>query len=79
VETAPEGIWVTDREGMIRFANPRMAALPGVEVEDLAGQRIEDIILPENLISERIRLRNPREGYESSLTGDSGWQDGTEV
>jgi PAS domain S-box-containing protein len=49
VETANESIWSIDANGIITFANHRIAALIGRPVEEIAGHPITDFIFPEDL------------------------------
>lgn len=47
VETAREGIWVTDDTGATRYANARMAELLGCSMEQMASTHIGDHVLGE--------------------------------
>jgi diguanylate cyclase (GGDEF)-like protein/PAS domain S-box-containing protein len=47
LETAQEGIWVTDRTGATVFVNPTMAALLATDVEALHRARVLDFVPPE--------------------------------
>ncbi len=60
-EFSPDGILVTDGQGIIREANPRVAELFGYAKEELIGQPIE-ILVPQ-----RFRGRHPqhRENYSA--------------
>jgi formate hydrogenlyase transcriptional activator len=60
-EFSPDGILVTDGQGIIREANPRIAELFGYGREELIGQPIE-ILVPQ-----RFRGRHPhhRENYQA--------------
>jgi formate hydrogenlyase transcriptional activator len=60
-EFSPDGILVTDGQGMIREANPRVAELFGYERDELIGQPIE------MLVPRRFRGRHPnhRENYSA--------------
>jgi len=60
-EFSPDGILVTDGQGMIREANPRVAELFGYGKEELIGQPIE------MLVPQRFRGRHPqhRENYSA--------------
>src|SRR5258708_36305000 len=60
-DLSPDAILVTDRQGVIRGANPRAAELFGYTQADLYGRPIE------NLIPQRFRAHHPahRENYEA--------------
>ena len=60
-EFSPDGILVTDGQGIIREANPRVAELFGYEKGELIGQPIE------TLVPQRFRGRHPhhRENYSA--------------
>ncbi len=40
VETAAEGIWLIDAAGLTTFVNPQMAALLGLEPDDMVGREV---------------------------------------
>lgn len=46
VETAEEGIWVSDAQGTTTFLNARAAALFGVSVEEVLGRPVREVLLP---------------------------------
>ncbi|MFW5837202.1 MAG: PAS domain S-box protein, partial [Desulfovibrionaceae bacterium] len=48
VETLQEGVVSLDREGAVTYANPPMARLLGLEVEELAGRKLLDFVAPED-------------------------------
>lgn len=48
VESAQEGIWMVDADFRTTFANPRMAALLGLEPAALAGRPMLDFFFPED-------------------------------
>ncbi len=58
---SPDGIFVTDGDGIIRSANPRASELFGYSPEELIGMSIEA------LVPERFRRRHPshRENYNA--------------
>lgn len=60
-EISPDGIVVTDADGMIREANPRAAELFGYAREELIGKKVDE------LVPERLRERHPghRENYDA--------------
>jgi diguanylate cyclase (GGDEF)-like protein/PAS domain S-box-containing protein len=71
LDTAQEGIWVTDPDGRTVFANPRMAAILGASVTDLEAGSMLDFVDPDerpvvtanDAMSERGEVRR----YETVL------------
>lgn len=70
VETALEGVWMTDPEGVTTFVNPQMAAMLGSDVQDIVGRPFVDFLdedvrerfqqqIAPCLMRERIRLELP--------------------
>jgi PAS domain S-box-containing protein len=49
VETADEGIWVTDADGRTVFANPKMAQMLGLTSQALLGRPMAEFIEPDNV------------------------------
>jgi diguanylate cyclase (GGDEF)-like protein/PAS domain S-box-containing protein len=47
LDTAQEGIWVTDPDGRTVFANPRMAAILGAEISALESGSMLDFVDPD--------------------------------
>ena len=56
VESAPAGLVMVDRQGVIVLANDRVGRLFGYRVDELMGQPIE-LLVPESLRSEHLELR----------------------
>ena len=46
VETASEGIWLSDAEGVARFVNDQACQMMGLPVEQVLGRRSADVLLP---------------------------------
>ncbi|MET0322305.1 MAG: PAS domain S-box protein [Duganella sp.] len=44
VQTAAEGIWMTDADDLTTFVNPTMAAMLGVEVDQVMGRAMTDFM-----------------------------------
>ncbi len=55
LESSFDGVWITDGEGKVVFANSANAALLGVSIEDLLGKTTEQL-REENIISESVVL-----------------------
>ena len=68
VETASEGIWITDVEDRTTFVNPRMAEMLGCTPEELVGESVHDFMderarVPVERNRERRRL-GTKNSYE---------------
>jgi len=79
VETAAEGIWVHDENGVITYANARMAEMLGGTVEELVGRKVEEFFLPEDQSVERIRAANLRSGRKEQFDRRLRRKDGSEI
>lgn len=79
VETAGEGIWMIDPDGVIGYANPRMAEILGCPADQIAGHRLGDFLFPEDLPVERIWLQNRRAGAREQLDRRLRRSDGSEI
>ncbi len=79
VETAAEGIWVHDEAGLITYANPRMAEMLGVTVEELIGRKVEEFFPPADLSMESIRAANLRDGRKEHFDRRLRRSDGAEI
>ncbi len=79
VETAAEGIWVHDENGLITYANARMSEMLGVAVEDLIGKKVEEFFPPADLSMERIRAANLRSGRKEQFDRRLRRHDGSEI
>lgn len=79
VETAAEGIWVQDQEGVITYANARMAEMLGVTADRLTGRKTEEFFFPEDLSMERVRAANLRDGRKTRFDRRLRRDDGSEI
>jgi PAS domain S-box-containing protein len=79
VETAAEGIWVHDNQGMITYANARMAEILGVAAEELPGRNVEEFFLPADLSIERVRASNLQSKRKEQFDRRLRHSDGSEV
>src|SRR5580704_17634277 len=79
VETAGEGIWMVDPEGVIGDANPRIAELLGCSVEQIVGRKVEAFLFAEDLSVERNRFNNRRDGIRAPFDRRLRRADGSEV
>ncbi|MBD2256003.1 PAS domain S-box protein [Pseudanabaena sp. FACHB-2040] len=65
VETANEGIWVIDPEGITLYANPRMGEILGCAAEDLVGQSAFDFVFEEDQQEAKQRFAERLQGVRS--------------
>jgi two-component system, cell cycle sensor histidine kinase and response regulator CckA len=79
VETAAEGIWVRDGNGIITYANARMAEIVGLSVDELVGRKVDEFFLPADLSVERIRAENIRCGRKEQFDRRLRRSDGAEI
>ena len=79
VETSGEGIWVTDSEARITYANPRIAEILGVEVEEVVGRKTRIFFFRPISRSEKIRFENLRQGLKDQFDRRLRRKDGTEA
>jgi two-component system cell cycle sensor histidine kinase/response regulator CckA len=63
VEAVPEGIWLTDPQGLTVFSNRRMAQILGVDFESMAGMSCFACLFPEDVAEARMQ-------FERGLAGD---------
>lgn len=75
-ETAEEGIWVLDPDGLTAFMNRRMASLLGIGLEEALGVSVHDFVRgPDRTALERhLRLRRQgvTERYELTMVRTDG-------
>lgn len=79
VQTAGEGIWTVDPDGIIGYANPRMAEILGCDAEEITGRKVEEFLFPEDHPAERIRFQNRRAGVKEQYDRRLRRADGSEV
>jgi two-component system, cell cycle sensor histidine kinase and response regulator CckA len=79
VETAAEGIWVHDENGVITYANARMAEMLGFAGEELIGRKVEEFFLPADHSMERVRAANLRGGRKEQFDRRLRRRDGSEM
>jgi PAS domain S-box-containing protein len=76
VETAGEGIWMVGPEGVVAYANPRIAELLGCAEDQIVGRKFETFLFPEDHSAERIRFQNrhpgAKEQYDRRLRHSDG-------
>lgn len=79
VETAGEGIWTVDPNGIIRNANPRIAEMLGCGVDQIVSHPVEEFLFPEDIPAERIRFQNRRPGVRDQYDRRLRRADGSEL
>ena len=67
VQTANEGIWVTDEHGCITFANQRLAQMLGYTPEELLRRPVRDFIDPADLADHEHQTERGRLGQSSQF------------
>jgi PAS domain S-box-containing protein len=64
VETANEGIWITDPEAVTTFVNQRMAEMLGYTIEEMRGKSAFDFVDKGDMESSLTRLKSRQEGVK---------------
>ena len=78
VQTANEGIWVTDEQDQITFANHRLARMLGYAPEELMHRPARDFIDPAEYADHEYRLQTARQGQASQYERRLRHKDGRE-
>jgi PAS domain S-box-containing protein len=78
VQTANEGIWVTDEQDQLTFANHRLARMLGYAPEELLHRPARDFIDPADLADHEFRLQSGRQGHPSQFERRLRHKDGRE-
>ena len=79
VQTANEGIWVTDEGDQITFANHRLAQMLGYTPEELIHRPARDFIDPSEYHDHEHRLQSGRNGQASQFERHLRHKDGREL
>ncbi len=79
VETSPDGIWVIDLDGRTLYANPEIARLHGVAVDDLDSLAVVDTLDEVGREQFAAHLEQVRRGRTNEAEVEVQWvrQDGT--
>jgi len=64
VETANEGIWITDTEAVTTFVNQRMAEMLGYTTEEMIGKSAFDFVDKDDMESSFTRIKSQQEGIK---------------
>ena len=78
VQTANEGIWVTDEQDQVTFANHRLARMLGYTPEELMYRPARDFVDPADLGDHEYRLQSARQGQASQFERRLRHKDGRE-
>src|ERR1017187_5649433 len=78
VQTANEGIWVTDEHARITFANHRLAKMLGYPPEELLQRPVRDFIDPADLADHQHQVQLGRGGQASQFERRLRHHDGRE-
>jgi PAS domain S-box-containing protein len=78
-ENSRDLVYVVDRAGRVRLANPACARVIGIGDPEIIGRSIEDFIHPEDMPGVRSRVRGMSEGELSETelrirTADGAWR-----
>ena len=79
VQTANEGIWVTDQLDHITFVNQRLAQMLGYTPEELLHRPVRDLIESGDLADHQIQMQLGRQGQASQFERRLRHQDGREL
>jgi two-component system cell cycle sensor histidine kinase/response regulator CckA len=79
LETAAEGIWVLDGNGIISYVNARMAEILATPAGDLVGRSADEFFFPGDLSVERVRAENVRRGRKEQFDRRMRRSDGAEI
>lgn len=66
VDTANEGVWVVDADGMTSFVNARIADMLGYELEDMIGRSMVDFLFEEDKSAQLEKNAALRQGQLGS-------------
>ncbi len=64
VETANEGIWITDTEAVTAFVNQRMAEMLGYTTEEMIGKSAFDFVDKDDMESSFTKIKSQHEGIK---------------
>ncbi|MEZ4449862.1 MAG: PAS domain S-box protein [Nannocystaceae bacterium] len=78
IQTVNDGILVNDPDGVIEYANDRLARLLGTTASEMIGRRIFDYMDPESASQARENLQRRRGGAEDEFDFRFRRRDGTE-
>ncbi|MBI4804889.1 MAG: PAS domain S-box protein [Desulfovibrio sp.] len=79
VQTASEGIWVLDENGLTSYANATMAQMLGYQPEDIVGKPPNIFLFPEDQEDHEDRKREHRMGISSRYERRLRKKDGGEA
>ncbi|AKB43438.1 PAS domain S-box protein [Methanosarcina vacuolata] len=77
VETANEGVWITDTEAVTTFVNQKMAEMIGYTTEEMIGKSAFDFIYKDDMENLLIRIKSlqtgsKEKGYEMKFCRKDG-------
>lgn len=79
VELANEGIWVLDKNAIVRFVNPRMAEMLGYNPEEMIGRSIYDFVNKDFVPRQKYLLERRKQGIKESYDSELLKKDGTKL
>lgn len=66
VETTSEGVWLTDKDFVITFVNPRMEDILGYAQNEIIGRTVAGFLVPEEVDAHKLRMEERRKGVAGS-------------
>ena len=79
VELMPDGVWLIDPHGVTQYANPRLADMLGVGVDELEGAPLTDYVFEEDLQQLERHLQSRRDGVSGQHEFRFRRKDGSEL
>jgi len=79
VETANEGIWLSDQDNKIAFVNEKFAKMLGYQVEDMVGCSFLDFVSEDNRQMANLLIDNNRKGISADSDFEFQCKDGSRL
>jgi PAS domain S-box-containing protein len=79
VELANEGIWVLDKNAVIRFVNPRIAEMLSYHPDEMFGKSIYDFVDKDFVPAQKILMERRKQGIKESSDVKLEKKDGSDL
>jgi PAS domain S-box-containing protein len=79
IQTANEGIWVSDEQDRLTFVNQRMADLLGYNQGELIGRSVREFIEPSDLADHEFKLQMAHRGQSTQFERKLRRKNGSEL